>query len=306
MKQALLRRRPSGKCFKEIFHHSRQRLLPALMATSDLGDCQVQTEAIETTLHRFVFITKRKIPLILTYLLSLFSGSNCYLMGSQGNKQIIDELEEVQGDRNTVSQEANLIPQSAISRDGGVRGLVGPLHLVERFCDELGADQVHPRRLDPRAETLSVRAAETILVTKGGLTVQEIAKRNEASWRFAPISTARSASQRNGESSRGRLSTAPSRANIETCRNQFSINNNKLPGTSRRRPSHRFDLRLISPQDKLAGSQHRPRQLLADKPVVVGLTDAGCGVFANTSARINKAHQEERKMSYLLEASCSF
>ena len=278
---------------------SRQRFLSTQVRdTSNLGDCPRQTDGPERKLHRFVFITKRECPPTLTHLLSLFPGCNCYLVRSQGIQQIIDELEKVQGDRDTVSHVTNMVQHSVISCDGGVTGLVSQRHLVERFCDGEGADQVHPRRLDLRADVP--------LVNHGGLFVKEFAiKRDESSRRFPCITTAWPPTQSTRDTTRGRLCPAPNRGDRETCQNQFSINNNKLPGTSRRRHSHRFDHGLISPQDKWAGSQHKDCRLLADKPVAVGLTDAGCGVFANTSARIQPSHQEAQKMSYLLEASCS-
>ena len=112
--------------------------------------------------------------------------------------------------------------------------------------------------------------------------------------------------QRTWGTSGCRHGPAPATRDRETCQNLFSINSRKLPGRGSRRLLHRSDLGLISQRRDWAGSQHRYCRFLADKPVAVGLTDAGCGVFANTSARINKAHQEERKMSYLLEAPCSF
>ena len=163
---------------------SRQRYLSTRTEdTSNLGDCRGQTEAKTSSKIRFVFITKRDSPPTLTYLLSLFPGCNCYLTRSQGSEEIIDESKKVQIDGNTVSHNATMIQHLTISKDGGVTGLVGQRHLVERFCDGEGADQVHPRRHDHGAEVLPVE--------QGGLFVKELVERDKPSWRLDSTTTAR-------------------------------------------------------------------------------------------------------------------
>ena len=265
---------------------SRQRYLSCPRCTSDHDESQNPTEETKTSTHRFVFITKRDCPRTLTYSLSIFPGCNCYLMRSQGTQEIIDELEDMPGDINAVSHVTDKVLQPCISRDGGVRGLVSQRHLELDHGSRL-AVQVHPRRL--RLDTLTPSALD------GGLPVEKVAERNESSWSSALVDLASEAVCSIGDSARGGQGTAPNKRDRETCQNQFSITESKLPGPGWRRLQHRIDQEMISPRDTPAGSQHKHCRLLADKPVAVGSTDAGCGVFANTSARIQNITRRREK-----------